>query len=105
MDSTTTLHEARYFSRFYPAHGMRDVPVTLVATLEDATAIGRAAGLRYVNTGNVPFVKPLADRRLGEGYMRITTALPADKNRFVATLAELLSVADDRTAAQPSARH
>jgi histidinol-phosphate aminotransferase len=35
-------------------------------------------------------VKPLADRRLGEGYMRITTALPDDNERFVAALGELL---------------
>jgi histidinol-phosphate aminotransferase len=35
-------------------------------------------------------VKPLNDTRLGPGYMRITTALPADNARFVAALQELL---------------
>ena len=35
-------------------------------------------------------VKPLGDRRLGPGYMRITTALPQDNARFVAALKEML---------------
>jgi histidinol-phosphate aminotransferase len=35
-------------------------------------------------------VKPLGDRRLGRGYMRITTALPQDNARFVAALEEVL---------------
>jgi histidinol-phosphate aminotransferase len=35
-------------------------------------------------------VKPLGDRRLGPGYMRITTALPQDNVRFVAALKEML---------------
>lgn len=36
-------------------------------------------------------VKPLDDPRLGQGYMRITTALPDDNNRFVDALAEVLN--------------
>ena len=43
-----------HVSRFYPAHAMRNVPVTPVDTLERAEAIGRAAGLRYIYAGNVP---------------------------------------------------
>jgi histidinol-phosphate aminotransferase len=35
-------------------------------------------------------VKPLGDPVLGRGYMRITTALPHDNQRFVAALAEAL---------------
>jgi histidinol-phosphate aminotransferase len=35
-------------------------------------------------------VKPLNDRRLGPGYMRVTTALPEDNARFLAVLRELL---------------
>jgi histidinol-phosphate aminotransferase len=35
-------------------------------------------------------VKPLNDQRLGNGYMRVTTALPADNARFVAVLKLLL---------------
>jgi histidinol-phosphate aminotransferase len=36
------------------------------------------------------FVKPLGDSRLGAGFMRITTALPADNARVVRALQELL---------------
>ncbi len=35
-------------------------------------------------------VKPLNDKHLGPGYMRVTTALPEDNARFVAALRELL---------------
>jgi len=35
-------------------------------------------------------VKPLNDRRLGSGYLRVTTALPEDNARFVAALKALL---------------
>lgn len=35
-------------------------------------------------------VKPLANARLGLGFMRVTTALPEDNDRFVAALAEML---------------
>lgn len=36
-------------------------------------------------------IKPLGDRRLGSGFMRITTALPEDNLRFVQALREVLS--------------
>ena len=36
------------------------------------------------------FVKPLDDERLGPGYMRVTTARPADNDRVVEALAEIL---------------
>jgi len=36
------------------------------------------------------FVKPLADERLGPGYMRLTTARPADNDRVVDALADVL---------------
>jgi pyruvate formate lyase activating enzyme len=45
----TPLH----FSAFHPDFRMRDVPATRPATLTRARAIARAAGLRYVYTGNV----------------------------------------------------
>jgi len=35
-------------------------------------------------------VKPLANRRLGPGYMRVTTSLPADNARFLVALRDLL---------------
>jgi histidinol-phosphate/aromatic aminotransferase/cobyric acid decarboxylase-like protein len=34
-------------------------------------------------------VKPLGDRRLGPGFMRVTTAQPEDNRRFVRTLRAL----------------
>jgi histidinol-phosphate aminotransferase len=36
-------------------------------------------------------IKPLDDASLGNTYMRITTALPADNARFVAVLKDLLT--------------
>ena len=36
-------------------------------------------------------IKPLNDPALGSGYMRITTALPEDNQRFVDALREVLS--------------
>lgn len=36
-------------------------------------------------------IKPLKDKRLGSGFMRITTALPDDNARFLAAIKELLS--------------
>ncbi len=50
----------------------------------DANTI--AAGLRKRNI----LVKPLNDRRLGPGYMRVTTAAPEDNARFLLALKELL---------------
>ena len=43
-----------HVSAFYPAYKMTDVPPTPAATLHRAARLGRAAGLRYVYTGNVP---------------------------------------------------
>ena len=38
-------------------------------------------------------IRPLNDRALGPGYMRVTTALPEDNRRFVVALREVLSCA------------
>ncbi len=43
-----------HVSAFYPAHRMADRPPTAPAALHAARAIGLAAGLRYVYTGNIP---------------------------------------------------
>jgi pyruvate formate lyase activating enzyme len=43
-----------HISRFHPDYAMRDRPVTPLASLERAYAIGREAGLRFVYVGNVP---------------------------------------------------
>lgn len=43
-----------HVTRFYPHYHMMDLPATPVATLEQAYAIGRKAGLKFVYLGNVP---------------------------------------------------
>jgi pyruvate formate lyase activating enzyme len=43
-----------HFSRFYPSYKLRDTPPTPVATLENAFAIAKNAGLEYISIGNVP---------------------------------------------------
>jgi pyruvate formate lyase activating enzyme len=42
-----------HFTAFHPDYKMTDLPATPAATLRRARAIARAAGLRYVYTGNV----------------------------------------------------
>ncbi|HDP90258.1 MAG TPA: histidinol-phosphate aminotransferase family protein [Thioalkalivibrio sp.] len=49
-----------------------------------------AAGIAEQLRARDILVKPLNDPRLGSGYMRITTALPADNARFVKALEEIL---------------
>ncbi|MDD4910562.1 MAG: AmmeMemoRadiSam system radical SAM enzyme [Candidatus Omnitrophica bacterium] len=43
-----------HISRFHPDYKMNDVEATPVETLEMAYGLGKAAGLKYVYTGNVP---------------------------------------------------
>ena len=43
-----------HISRFYPRYKMSDMPVTDVLAIGHASQIGRAAGLKYVYSGNVP---------------------------------------------------
>lgn len=43
-----------HVTRFHPQYQMTELPSTLIATLEHACDIGRAAGLRFVYLGNVP---------------------------------------------------
>jgi pyruvate formate lyase activating enzyme len=43
-----------HISRFHPTYRLTDRPPTPVKTLSAAREIGRAAGLKYVYTGNVP---------------------------------------------------
>jgi len=45
-----------HVSRFHPTYKLLDYPMTPVATLQRARAIGIEAGLRYVYEGNVPGV-------------------------------------------------
>ena len=48
-----TVDVPLHFSAFHPDYKMMDLPPTPVATLQRARSIARAAGLRYVYTGNV----------------------------------------------------
>lgn len=50
LGEDTPLH----FSRFFPAHKLRDLPPTSVETLEQAREIAQEVGLNYVSVGNVP---------------------------------------------------
>ena len=43
-----------HFMQFHPAHELKHLPITPVATLERAKAIADAEGLHYVYIGNVP---------------------------------------------------
>jgi len=43
-----------HVTRFYPQHNLMDVPITPVATIERAVAIGKKAGLKFIYAGNVP---------------------------------------------------
>jgi len=52
----------------------------------DATELASKLLLRNI------LVKPLKDAALGAGFMRVTTALPEDNKRFVATLREILGL-------------
>ncbi len=43
-----------HVTRFYPAHYLRHIPATPLATLERAYETGKSAGLQFVYLGNVP---------------------------------------------------
>lgn len=43
-----------HFSRFFPAHRMKNLPPTPFETMELAHKIARESGLKYVTVGNVP---------------------------------------------------
>jgi histidinol-phosphate aminotransferase len=58
----------------------------LLADLAPHDAAQLAEALRAQNI----LIEPLHDERLGAGYMRVTTALPADNARFVEVLTGLL---------------
>jgi histidinol-phosphate aminotransferase len=50
-----------------------------------------AAELAVVLKSHGIFIKPLSDRRLGPGFMRVTTALPEDNRRFLDVLRKVLT--------------
>jgi histidinol-phosphate aminotransferase len=71
------------------AMGIRTYPTETYFFLADF-APRDAAGLAARLAERRILVKPLGDRRLGPGFMRITTARPEDNGRFVRALGECL---------------
>jgi histidinol-phosphate aminotransferase len=69
--------------------GVRTFPSETYFFLADFAPHDAAALAARLRERNI-LVKPLNDKRLGAGYMRVTTALPADNARFLAALRELL---------------
>jgi len=69
--------------------GVRTYPTATYFFLADFAPHDAAALAEQLKAQNI-LVKPLNDRRLGPGYLRVTTALPDDNVRFVAALKALL---------------
>lgn len=71
------------------ALGVRTFPSETYFFLADFAPHDAAALAARLKERNI-LVKPLNDKHLGAGYMRVTTAMPEDNARFVAALRELL---------------
>lgn len=71
------------------ALGVRTFPSETYFFLADFAPHEAAALAVRLKARNI-LVKPLKDKRLGAGYMRVTTALPEDNAYFVASLREFL---------------
>jgi len=69
--------------------GARTYPTETYFFLADFAPHDAAALAEQLKAQNI-LVKPLKDARLGAGFMRVTTALPDDNERFVAALKTLL---------------
>jgi len=69
--------------------GVRPYPSETYFFLADFAPHDAGAIAARLKERNI-LVKPLNDKRLGPGYMRVTTALPEDNARVVAALRELL---------------
>jgi hypothetical protein len=65
-------------------------PLTRSAQLRTCPEV-LAAGIADRLRNRDILIKPLNDPTLGSGFMRITTALPEDNQRFVDALREVLS--------------
>lgn len=70
--------------------GVRTFPTETYFFLADFSPLDAGKLALALRAHNI-LIKPLSDRRLGPGYMRVTTALPEDNARFLATLRELIS--------------
>ena len=71
------------------AMGVRTYPTETYFFLADFAPRDAAALATHLAERRI-LVKPLGDRRLGPGFMRITTARPEDNRRFARALAECL---------------
>lgn len=72
------------------AMGVRTFPTQTYFFLADFSPLYSASIAATLAERGI-LVKPLGEHnRLGDGYMRITTALPEDNARFIAALRELL---------------
>jgi histidinol-phosphate aminotransferase len=69
--------------------GARTFPTSTYFFLADFAPLDAGTLTEELKARNI-LVKALWDTRLGPGYMRITTALPADNVRFLAALRDLL---------------
>jgi histidinol-phosphate aminotransferase len=69
--------------------GMRTFPSEAYFFLADFGSRDAAALAEQLKQQEI-LVKPLNDPHLGQGFMRITTSLPEDNQRFVAALREIL---------------
>jgi histidinol-phosphate aminotransferase len=70
--------------------GVRTFPTSTYFFLADFAPLDAGTLAEQLKVRGI-LVKPLNDPRLGPGYMRVTTALPEDNQRVVATLRELLA--------------
>jgi histidinol-phosphate aminotransferase len=71
------------------ALGVRTYPTETYFFLADFAPHDAAMLAERLKVQNI-LAKPLNDRRLGSGYLRVTTALPEDNVQFVAALKSLL---------------
>jgi len=69
--------------------GVRTFPTETYFFLADFSPHDASAVAARLQERNI-FIKPLADERLGSGYMRVTTARPEDNERVVEALEEIL---------------
>lgn len=69
--------------------GVKTYPTRTYFFLADFAPLDAAVLAEKLRARNI-LINPLGDRRLGPGFMRVTTALPEDNARFTAALREIL---------------
>jgi histidinol-phosphate aminotransferase len=73
--------------------GLRVFPTDTHFFLADFSPFSAEDIAQQLEQENI-LIKALGDPVLGRGYMRVTTALPDDNQRFIATLAKILGRSD-----------